>query len=307
MTKTVETIFGDNRFHSRLAARWAVFFDLIGIEYEYRSYSYKLTDLGEQIWTPDFYLPGFEQSAIGEFCGVFIQLFEKKPGAHELKPARHFSGCVSNQTVYAFYGELARQGIRCCSDDITKEMKDSSACCLSEFAQCPFCGRFYIEAFTDNRHAKRYVSHGGCVAECEFSSSYDIDECFLDYRKDQQVLPAPTCSPMLDLARHVGRTIRFEARDALDKLEGVRLAIEVLRSAGNFASNAVLKSIADHACKLSHDPRCPRYEEPWYVRHITHMESGSTDPCPCSECNRVTKTSALHMDLENMPSPGLKM
>ena len=53
--KAIETRYGGCRFRSRLEARWAVFFDALGIEWEYEKEGY---DLGEEgLYLPDFWLP----------------------------------------------------------------------------------------------------------------------------------------------------------------------------------------------------------------------------------------------------------
>ena len=58
MIKARETIHKGYRFRSRLEARWAVFLDGMGIEYEYEKEGY---DLGEHGWyLPDFWLPDFK-------------------------------------------------------------------------------------------------------------------------------------------------------------------------------------------------------------------------------------------------------
>ena len=55
MIKAIETVYNGYRFRSRLEARWAVFFDALGIEYQYEPEGF---DLGEDGWyLPDFYLP----------------------------------------------------------------------------------------------------------------------------------------------------------------------------------------------------------------------------------------------------------
>lgn len=56
--KAIETQYKGYRFRSRLEARWAVFFDALGIEWEYEKEGY---DLGKAGWyLPDFWLPSFE-------------------------------------------------------------------------------------------------------------------------------------------------------------------------------------------------------------------------------------------------------
>lgn len=55
--KPIETVYSGYRFRSRLEARWALFFDEMGIEYEYEAEGY---DLGNAGWyLPDFWLPQF--------------------------------------------------------------------------------------------------------------------------------------------------------------------------------------------------------------------------------------------------------
>lgn len=55
MIKAIETEYKGYRFRSRLEARWAVFFDTLGIAWEYEKEGY---DLGEAGWyLPDFWLP----------------------------------------------------------------------------------------------------------------------------------------------------------------------------------------------------------------------------------------------------------
>lgn len=57
MIKPIETVYKGYRFRSRLEARWAVFFDALGIEWEYEKEGY---DLGEAGWyLPDFWLPRY--------------------------------------------------------------------------------------------------------------------------------------------------------------------------------------------------------------------------------------------------------
>ena len=55
--KAIETIYNGYKFRSRLEARWAVFFDSAGIEYEYEPEGF---DLGGEWYLPDFYLPWFD-------------------------------------------------------------------------------------------------------------------------------------------------------------------------------------------------------------------------------------------------------
>jgi len=52
--KAIETRYKSYRFRSRLEARWAVFFDALGIRYKYEEYGFESNGYS---WLPDFYLP----------------------------------------------------------------------------------------------------------------------------------------------------------------------------------------------------------------------------------------------------------
>lgn len=56
--KPIETFYNGYRFRSRLEAKWAVFFDDVGIPYEYETEGYVLPD--GRYYLPDFYLPWFK-------------------------------------------------------------------------------------------------------------------------------------------------------------------------------------------------------------------------------------------------------
>ncbi len=54
-TKAIETTYMGCRFRSRLEARWAVFFDALGWEWEYEKQGYQIGYVDDQIpWLPDF-------------------------------------------------------------------------------------------------------------------------------------------------------------------------------------------------------------------------------------------------------------
>lgn len=55
MIQAIETQYNGYRFRSRLEARWAVFFDTLGIKYEYEKEGYELGKEGRYL--PDFWLP----------------------------------------------------------------------------------------------------------------------------------------------------------------------------------------------------------------------------------------------------------
>lgn len=91
MIKAIETQYKGYRFRSRLEARWAVFFDALGVKWEYEPEGY---DLGELGWyLPDFWLPeaqfhaevkpiGFEEIAPMDLAKM--RFFDDYPPASSL-------------------------------------------------------------------------------------------------------------------------------------------------------------------------------------------------------------------------------
>ena len=56
--KAIETSYGGCQFRSRLEARWAVFFDQMGIKWRYEPEGFKLIHNGQNhYYLPDFFLP----------------------------------------------------------------------------------------------------------------------------------------------------------------------------------------------------------------------------------------------------------
>lgn len=72
--KPIETHYNGYRFRSRLEARWAVFFDTLGVKYEYEKEGYDLGEAG--YYLPDFWLPDFE---------TFVEIKGAEPTEAELE------------------------------------------------------------------------------------------------------------------------------------------------------------------------------------------------------------------------------
>ncbi len=87
--KAIETIYNGRRFRSRSEARWAVFFDLGKIRYEYESEGFTT---GEICYLPDFYLPEYD---------LYVEVKPKRPGAKEelIKPLECVAKGVINRLM----------------------------------------------------------------------------------------------------------------------------------------------------------------------------------------------------------------
>lgn len=74
MIKPIETVYNGYRFRSRLEARWAVFFDALGIQYEYEKQGYALSN--GAFYLPDFWLPS--QGCFVEIKGQHLTTTERE-------------------------------------------------------------------------------------------------------------------------------------------------------------------------------------------------------------------------------------
>lgn len=94
--KAIETVYKGYRFRSRLEARWALYFDELGIEFEYELEGYEVAGTR---YLPDFWLPEVD---------TYV----------EVKPANHHI-TVSNLEalkVVAFSDSIAKPIIVTCGD-----------------------------------------------------------------------------------------------------------------------------------------------------------------------------------------------
>lgn len=71
--KAIETEYNGYKFRSRLEARWAVFFDTIGIKYEYEPEGYEFE--GGTKYLPDFKLLNVHFRSYEDKCGpVYVEV-----------------------------------------------------------------------------------------------------------------------------------------------------------------------------------------------------------------------------------------
>lgn len=83
--KAIETAYKGFRFRSRLEARWAVFFDALGLRWEYEREGYELPS-GRYL--PDFFVhwDGYKSARLLQFreVGYWIEIKGCEPSAQEL-------------------------------------------------------------------------------------------------------------------------------------------------------------------------------------------------------------------------------
>jgi hypothetical protein len=171
--KAIETRYAGCRFRSRLEARWAVFFDALGVKWEYEREGF---DLGEGgYYLPDFWLPGINAGEGGAW-------FEVKGSATSADESAGQIQALADATGFCVY---------CWAGAIPKATRDEFNCpCLSSrqdgqgwvcfpdsgwdqyhvWCRCPVCGMVGIEFSgewdrLDCQHGDGYK--GYCPEECD--------------------------------------------------------------------------------------------------------------------------------------------
>jgi hypothetical protein len=88
--KAIETIYRGYRFRSRLEARWAVFFDVLNIQWEYEKEGYELDGVR---YLPDFWLPRQQ---------MWVEVKGYWPTPEDLKKFKRLFYASRHTTVMAF-------------------------------------------------------------------------------------------------------------------------------------------------------------------------------------------------------------
>ena len=95
MIKAVPTEYKGYRFRSRLEARWAVFFDACGVEWEYEPEGY---DLGNGLYyLPDFLLHGVQGRAAGD---LYVEVKGKMAADDAIKISRFYESGLSDPDAF---------------------------------------------------------------------------------------------------------------------------------------------------------------------------------------------------------------
>lgn len=113
--RIIQTAYSGCRFRSRLEARWAVFYDALGVAWEYEREAYALgpigttvepdgthtswtgdEDYGELAYLPDFWLPTLN---------CWVEIKGARPTDLECLKAARLSH-VTNKDMYIFFGDI---------------------------------------------------------------------------------------------------------------------------------------------------------------------------------------------------------
>jgi hypothetical protein len=115
--KAIETVYAGYRFRSRLEARWAVFFERMGIPFEYEKEGYELpwlTTDGTFFYLPDFWIPAWR---------AWVEIKGEDPTEEELEKCQSLRDSFpgkKGKKVIMFVGDPMTENcrfFRCTPDD----------------------------------------------------------------------------------------------------------------------------------------------------------------------------------------------
>lgn len=185
--KAIETRYKGYRFRSRLEARWAVFFDALGVPYEYEPQGF---NLGGRSYLPDFWLP---------VQGCWIEIKGQEPDARESALAEELAK-QRRQPVYVLFGPIPLP-----TDDTLSYDGNEPAFlfdpqgwdCCHKWCECLSCGRVGLEF--EGRAGRLHQHVDG--PRCKW---FDEQPRYDDYA------PGGLATPRLIRAYEAGRGARFE-------------------------------------------------------------------------------------------------
>jgi hypothetical protein len=194
MIQAIETIYpwpNGHRFRSRREARWAVFFDTLGIPYEYEKQGY---DLGKYGWyLPDFWLPhiGLWFEVKGELKTVYEPWPYGKGGVYavypELEQLRHFAD-LHGRPVACAVGSVGEHGLRFFAWDVTESSGGSYE---TDDAEWCLCDGIYTVDAKPGRSDRCFISDNLCGEylpqfECRKYDPFSIENVQGAYARARQ-------------------------------------------------------------------------------------------------------------------------
>lgn len=172
--KAIETAYRGYRFRSRLEARWAIFFDALGIPWEYEKEGYELPS-GRYL--PDFWLPQHE-------CWIEI-----KPCAPDERAQQLMRELVegTRQPGYIATSSISFHKGTCWGVEHLAFWPECEDCCYV-WCECTSCGAFGLEfearsdrlpckecvTCSEYNEAKKRLRPDSCCSTLLILNNYDI-------------------------------------------------------------------------------------------------------------------------------------
>ncbi len=246
--RVAQTFYRGTYYRSRIEARWAVFFDVLGLKHEYEQEKFELSS-GRYI--PDFLVYG------GKGCTSTLS----KDSYWEVKGAEPDLSTV-NRFIEFNEGVHYSGGI-CCGPiqnyltvPITTVMwmergimrNEIHPGYLHRWVQCPFCGKFGLALWNVQSPMDVFC----CSRQEEILRRLDII-CY-------GFVIEPPVSPSIKLAISTAQSARFEDINAIEKIvQNAANNVALLTSSGVIYAPDWMARVNAECVRISKDPGCPTF------------------------------------------------
>lgn len=239
----IETFYDGILYRSRTEARFAVFFDVLGVPFQYEAEKFQLEN---SRYIPDFFLPKGPTGHDSWKGGTFIEIKGAEPDERALERFKEFKGKLRSSRVWA-NAYLIHGGTR---SPVFNDSYQARFGISYVMDQCPFCG--WVEVIELGRH---WTQGFRCPAAVEILERYNIEDFYLIDIEHRQ-------SPMIALAWSAANSARFESPDIKEIVATYRRATVTLFENGVYCHPLLWSDLSRGCEELAVDPRCPKRREP---------------------------------------------
>jgi len=169
--KAIETRYKGYRFRSRLEARWAVFFDALGVRWEYERQGFDLGSAG--CYLPDFFIPDMNlwvevkpDADIDLADWVKVEAFQKELLAKEREASRSDERVGPSESALVCVGTPGYFGGK-----HSYRLHYSLGSAVEHFFHCPLCRRLATGSVWGPN--PRYPSNTEWMAQCMACDIWD--------------------------------------------------------------------------------------------------------------------------------------
>lgn len=130
--EVIQTLYDGILFRSRIEARWATFYNHLGIKYEYEKEGYKING---KMYLPDFYIPHLD---------CFIEIKGKSPSDEEEEKCKSLS-IGTGKIVYLFAGNIPGKDLDNCENGARAYFPEGVIDYKYFWCECSVCGFYGIQ------------------------------------------------------------------------------------------------------------------------------------------------------------------
>jgi hypothetical protein len=238
--QAIQTFYRGTYYRSRIEARWAVFFDVLGLKHEHEPDKFELPS-GRYI--PDFrVLTG--QCSDNESL-FFLEVKGAAPTAHEAQRFAEFTDITGFRHAFLVHGPVRDYTIIDSREDCGRRY-------AMRWIQCPFCGAVGLFDWRFGHPNDHPVEKFECPAGVEILKTFDVDGFFLNID--------PPTSPSISIALSTAQSARFEDPSFEKIVAAQSQSVIALKQAGVFCDPRWTAELSRKMDSLRNNPDCPR----WY-------------------------------------------